>query len=74
AVSCADAAPAGILVEPPGGIPEFGPILDAVAAFDPDICAIVEQDMPGCAPDAPYPSAVRTKDHILGCSHHARVR
>ncbi|MFV0427041.1 MAG: sugar phosphate isomerase/epimerase family protein [Beutenbergiaceae bacterium] len=73
-VSFADAATAGIMVEPPGGIPEFGPILDAVAAIDPDIFAIVEQDMPGCAPDAPYPIAVRTKDHILGCSHHARLR
>jgi inosose dehydratase len=69
----ADAA-ADIMVEPPRGIPELGPIIEAVAAIDPDIFAIVEQDMPGCELDRPFPIARRTREHIFGCTHLARLR
>jgi inosose dehydratase len=69
----ADAA-ADIRVEPPRGIPELAPIIEAVASIDPDIFAIVEQDMPGCELDRPFPVARRTREHIFGCTHLARLR
>ena len=73
-VSWADAAAEGIMVEPPGGIPELGPVIEAVAAIDPEIFAIVEQDMYGCHVDAPFSIASRTRKHIFACTHLARVR
>jgi inosose dehydratase len=69
----ADAA-ADIMVEPPRGIPELAPIIEAVASIDQDIFAIVEQDMPGCELDRPFPIARRTREHIFGCTHLARLR
>jgi inosose dehydratase len=62
------------MVEPPSGVPELGPIIEAVAAIDPGIFAIVEQDMPGIDIDVPLPIARRTREHIFGCTHLARVR
>ncbi len=35
----------GVMCEPPNGIPELPPVLDALAALDVDLFAIVEQDM-----------------------------
>jgi inosose dehydratase len=72
-VPFADAAP-DIMVEPPSGIPDLAPIIEAVAAIDPEIFAIVEQDMPGCDPARPLPIARRTREHIFGCTHLARLR
>jgi inosose dehydratase len=64
----------GIMVEPPNGVPALGPVIDAVAALDPGIFAIVEQDMyPVDSFDAPLPIATRTREHILSCTSHARV-
>jgi inosose dehydratase len=57
-----------IMVEPPAGVPDFAPIIEAVAAIDPDIFAIVEQDMPGIDVDAPLGIAARTREHIFGCT------
>ncbi len=72
-VPFADAA-SDIMVEPPSGIPDLAPIIEAVAAIDPEIFAIVEQDMPGCDLDRPFPIARRTREHIVGCTHLARLR
>ncbi|GAA4195226.1 sugar phosphate isomerase/epimerase [Microbacterium oryzae] len=63
-----------VMVEPPAGIPEFGPIIEAVAAIDPEIFAIVEQDMPGVDIDLPLGIATRTRQHIFGCTSFARTR
>lgn len=71
-ISFADAVPAGIMVEPPNGIPQFAPIIEKVSAIDPDIFAIIEQDMYGCAVDVPYPIAKRTRDHIFASTPLAR--
>lgn len=71
-VSFKDAVAQGIMTEPPHGIPELGPIIEAAAAISPDIFAIVEQDMYGCDVDYPFPIARRTRDHIFGCTHLAR--
>jgi inosose dehydratase len=68
-----DAVGAGIMVEPDQGIPPLDPIIEAVAALDEDIFAIVEQDMFGCSVDAPFPIAQRTLQTILTSTEAAVV-
>lgn len=65
---------ADVMVEPPQGVPDLGPVIEAVAAINPGIFAIVEQDMPGCDLDRPFPVARRTRKHIFSCTHLARIR
>jgi inosose dehydratase len=69
----ADAA-ADVMVEPPAGIPDFAPVIEAVSAIDAQIFAIVEQDMPGVDIDLPLGIATRTRQHIFGCTTRARAR
>ena len=57
----------GAMTEPPRGIPEMPPLLEAVADLDIDIFAIVEQDMYPCSPDAPLPIAQRTQKYLGSC-------
>ncbi|WP_120003003.1 sugar phosphate isomerase/epimerase family protein [Nesterenkonia muleiensis] len=71
--SFVDAVAKGIMIEPRGGVPDLAPIIEAVAKIDPEIFAIVEQDMYGCALDYPFPIAKRTREHIFGCTHLARI-
>jgi inosose dehydratase len=61
------------MTEPPGGVPELAPIIEAVARIDPEIFGIVEQDMYGCSVDAPGPIAKRTFQHIFGSTAAARA-
>ncbi|WFP71521.1 sugar phosphate isomerase/epimerase [Corynebacterium glutamicum] len=69
----AEAVTQGIMIEPPHGIPDLAPIIEAVSKIDSEIFAIVEQDMYGCDIDYPFPIAERTRKHIFGCTHFARV-
>lgn len=62
-----EAVKLGAMTEPPRGIPEMPPLLDAVAGLDIDIFAIVEQDMYPCTVDAPLPIAERTRKYLGGC-------
>ncbi len=62
-----DAVPLGVMTEPPLGVPEMPPLIDALAALDADIFAIVEQDMYPCPPDMPLPIATRTRQYLGGC-------
>nr|WP_287136036.1 sugar phosphate isomerase/epimerase [Corynebacterium sp.] len=73
-VPFADAVAQGIMVEPPHGVPDLAPIIEAVSKIDSDIFAIVEQDMYGCDVDYPFPIAERTRKHIFGCTHFARIK
>jgi inosose dehydratase len=57
----------GVMCEPPNGVPELPPVLDALAALDADVFAIVEQDMYPCAPDVPLPIAQRTLAYLTAC-------
>jgi inosose dehydratase len=69
-----DAVAMGVMVEPPQGVPALAPIIEAVAKLDPNIFGIVEQDMfPVALIDLPLGIATRTREHILGCTHFARV-
>jgi inosose dehydratase len=69
-----DAVAMGVMVEPPKGVPELAPVLEAVSRIDPDIFAIVEQDMfPVESIDLPLGIATRTREHIFSCSPRARL-
>ncbi|MCU1529228.1 MAG: 2-keto-myo-inositol dehydratase [Frondihabitans sp.] len=69
-----DAVALGVMVEPPQGVPEFAPIIEAVAKIDPNIFGIVEQDMfPVASIDLPLGIATRTREHIFGCTRSVRV-
>jgi inosose dehydratase len=63
-VGFGEAVQRGVMCEPPTGIPEFPPLLDALAGLDVDLFAIVEQDMYPCAPDVPLPIAERTLSYL----------
>jgi inosose dehydratase len=57
----------GAMCEPPNGVPEMPPILDALAELDAEIFAIVEQDMYPCPADQPLPIATRTLAYLRSC-------
>ena len=63
-LSLAEAVRAGVMVEPPTGVPDFGPVVDALAGLDTDLFAIVEQDLYPCPFDVPLPIAGRTREHL----------
>ena len=69
-----DAVKLGAMVEPPLGIPDFPPLLDALRGLDREIFAIVEQDLYPCAPDVPLPIAERTGSYLSGCGLGPRRR
>jgi inosose dehydratase len=72
-VPFATAVGQGIMIEPPNGVPALAPIIEAVAGIDPDIFAIVEQDLYPTDPDVPLPIATRTREHILASTPRART-
>jgi inosose dehydratase len=66
-LSFPEAVRLGAMVEPPLGVPEMPPLLDAVERLGVDIFAIVEQDMYPCDPDHPLPVAQRTHTYLSSC-------
>jgi inosose dehydratase len=54
----------GAMCEPPQGLPELPPVLDALRGLDIDVFAIVEQDLYPCAPEVPFPIAERTLAYL----------
>jgi inosose dehydratase len=67
-LSFPEAVRMGAMVEPPLGVPEMPPLLDAVSALDRDIDGIIEHDLYPCSPDLPLPIAKRTKAYLSSCS------
>ncbi|MEU5540036.1 sugar phosphate isomerase/epimerase [Streptomyces sp. NPDC020362] len=57
----------GVMCEPPSGVPELGPVLEAAQRLGVELFAIVEQDMYPCEPDKPLPIAVRTRRFLRSC-------
>jgi inosose dehydratase len=57
----------GAMIEPPQGVPEYPPLLEAIEELGLDVFAIVEHDLYPCAPDVPRPIAERTHRYIAGC-------
>jgi len=68
AVGFGEAVRRGAMCEPPQGVPDMPPILEALAALDHvELFAIVEQDLYPCDPDTPLPIATRTYDYLTTC-------
>ena len=58
----------GAMTEPPLGVPEMPPVLEALAGLNREIKGIIEHDLYPCAPELPLPIAKRTKAYLAGCS------
>lgn len=70
----AEAVQRGVMIEPPHGIPGYGPILDLATETTPGIFAVVEQDMYPLADFAePVKIARRTREYIEGCGAPVRL-
>jgi len=67
-LSFVEAVRMGAMIEPPLGVPEMGPLLDAVAGLGCDVDAIIEHDLYPCAPEVPLAIAKRTKTYLSSCS------
>jgi inosose dehydratase len=67
-LSFPEAVRMGAMIEPPLGLPEMPPLLDAVSALDRDIEGIIEHDLYPCPPEMPLPIAKRTKAYLSTCS------
>jgi len=63
----AEAVRRGVMCEPPGGVPEVRPVLDALDDLDVELFMIVEQDLYPCALDVPLPIAIRTRSYLQRC-------
>ncbi len=59
----------GAMTEPPLGVPDMPPVLEALAALGRDIKGIIEHDLYPCSPDLPLPIAKRTKAYLSSCSN-----
>jgi sugar phosphate isomerase/epimerase len=66
-LSFGEAVKRGVCVEPPAGVPEIPPVVEALAGLDAPLFVIVEQDLYPCAPEVPLPIAVRTRKFLGGC-------
>ena len=66
-LSLAEAVPLGVMCEPPYGVPEMPPLLDALAALDADLFTVVEQDLYPVEPHIPLPIGARTAGYFAGC-------
>lgn len=74
-VPFAEAVQRGIMCEPPRGVPTMAPILDAATEINPEMFAIVEQDLyPVADFGVPLPIATRTLTHLTSCGARVRVR
>ncbi|MFF1388828.1 sugar phosphate isomerase/epimerase family protein [Rhodococcus erythropolis] len=62
-----EAVKLGAMIEPPRGIPDMPPLLEAIENLGIDVFAIVEQDMYPCHPDTPLPIAQRTQKYLSTC-------
>ncbi|GAB3522889.1 sugar phosphate isomerase/epimerase family protein [Arthrobacter monumenti] len=69
----AEANLAGVMVEPPSGLPDLRAVIEAVEALDRPIFGIVEQDMYPVAFDVPMPIADRTRKYLLSCGSRTTV-
>jgi inosose dehydratase len=67
-LSFPEAVRMGAMIEPPLGVPDMPPLLEAVAGLDRDIEGIIEHDLYPCTPDLPLPIAKRTKAYLTSCS------
>lgn len=67
-LSFPEAVRMGAMIEPPLGVPDMPPLLEAVSALGRDIEGIIEHDLYPCSPDLPLPIAKRTRAYLSSCS------
>ncbi len=67
-VAWPEAVRMGVMIEPPLGVPEMPPVLEALAGLGREITGIIEHDLYPCPPDLPLPIAIRTKAYLSTCS------
>ena len=67
-LSFPEAVRMGVMIEPPLGVPDMPPLLEAIAGLGRDVQGIIEHDLYPCAPDLPLPIAQRTKSYLSSCS------
>jgi inosose dehydratase len=67
-LSFPEAVRMGAMIEPPLGVPDMPPLLEAVAGLGRDIEGIIEHDLYPCTPEMPLPIAQRTKAYLSSCS------
>jgi inosose dehydratase len=65
---------AGVMSEPPGGLPDLREVIVAVEALNRPIFGIVEQDMYPVDFDVPMPIAKRTRNYLLSCGSRTTVQ
>uniref|UniRef100_UPI00289AD664 sugar phosphate isomerase/epimerase family protein n=1 Tax=Arthrobacter sp. TaxID=1667 RepID=UPI00289AD664 len=66
---------AGVMTEPPNGLPDLNKVINAVEKLDKPIFGIVEQDMyPVADFGVPMPIAKRTCGYLLSCGSRTRVQ
>jgi inosose dehydratase len=65
---------AGVMIEPPGGLPDLRGVIEAVEGLNRPIFGIVEQDMYPVDFDVPMPVARRTRNYLLSCGSRTTVR
>ena len=74
-ISFVDAVAQGVMVEPPYGVPSYGPILEEAARLKPGMFAIIEQDMyPVGDFTKPIAIARRTREYIEKTGAPVRFR
>jgi|SRR5579871_1843086 len=66
-LSFAEAVRRGAMCEPPAGIPDLAPLIEALRGIPTNLFAIVEQDLYPCPPDVPLPIATRTRTYLNSC-------
>ncbi|WP_028279827.1 sugar phosphate isomerase/epimerase [Arthrobacter sp. H5] len=64
---------AGVMTEPPGGLPDLRAVIEAVEALNRPIFGIVEQDMYPVDFNLPMPIAQRTRSYLLSCGSRTTV-
>lgn len=66
-LSLAEGVKLGVMCEPPYGIPDMPPLLDALSRLDRDIYCVIEQDLYPVEPHIPLPIGARTAGYYVGC-------
>ncbi len=71
-LSFPEAVRMGAMIEPPLGVPDMPPLLEAVSALGRDIEGIIEHDLYPCSPDLPtaYREADQGISQLLQRSEH----
>ncbi len=67
-LSFPEAVRMGSMIEPPLGVPDMPPVLEALAALGRPISGIIEHDLYPTTPEVPLPIAKRTRTYLQSCS------